>query len=98
MVTDLVPATEPAKVTRPVAGALTGSPSFAAKSTPQWPEYWPFGEYGSITTPFTGAEMQTAAMAITKNNSTSPAVNVSTENYDRQGVGHYLGPLHERNR
>lgn len=44
MVTDLIPATEPANVTTPDVGALASSPKAAAKSTPQWPEYWPVGE------------------------------------------------------
>jgi len=44
MVTVLIPATEPAKVTEPDTGETTGVPSGAAKSTPQWPAYWPTGE------------------------------------------------------
>jgi hypothetical protein len=43
MVIDCIPATEPANVTTPVAGALTTAPGGAAKSTPQWPAYWPTG-------------------------------------------------------
>ena len=43
MVTDFIPATEPAKVTRPEAGARTTVPDGAAKSTPQWPAYEPTG-------------------------------------------------------
>jgi hypothetical protein len=35
MVTDLIPATEPANVTRPEAGARTEVPGSDAKSTPQ---------------------------------------------------------------
>jgi hypothetical protein len=35
MVTERIPATEPAKVTRPEAGARTAVPTGTAKSTPQ---------------------------------------------------------------
>ncbi|HLT98046.1 MAG TPA: hypothetical protein VK070_14805 [Acidimicrobiia bacterium] len=37
MVTDRIPATEPANVTVPVTGATTGVPAEAAMSTPQCP-------------------------------------------------------------
>ncbi len=43
MVIDCIPATEPANVTTPVAGAPTTDPGREAKSTPQWPAYWPTG-------------------------------------------------------
>ncbi len=39
MVTVRMPATVPAKVTTPEAGARTGVPEEAEKSTPQWPPY-----------------------------------------------------------
>jgi hypothetical protein len=45
MVTVFIPATEPANVTFPDAGEETVSPYPAAKSTPQWPPYWPTGAY-----------------------------------------------------
>lgn len=59
MVTDLIPATEPAKVTRPEAGAATGVPIGTPKSRPQWPPNLPTGEYSSVTGPFTGATRHT---------------------------------------
>lgn len=37
MVTVSIPATEPAKVTTPEAGASTDVPKGTEKSTPQWP-------------------------------------------------------------
>jgi hypothetical protein len=65
MVTDLIPATEPAKVTLPDAGAATGSPTTAAKSRPQCPAYCPAGEYPAMTGPLTGADRQIAEIAKT---------------------------------
>lgn len=41
IVTVCIPATDPAKLTVPPIGALTAVPTGAAKSTPQWPAYWP---------------------------------------------------------
>lgn len=61
MVTVFIPATEPANVTFPDAGAETVSPYPAAKSTPQWPPYWPTGAYWATTGPETGGLIQTAA-------------------------------------
>lgn len=60
MVTVRIPATDPAKVTLPEAGAATASPYPASKSTPQWPPYWPTGAYSATTGPETGGLMQTA--------------------------------------
>jgi hypothetical protein len=63
IVTDFIPATEPAKVTIPETGAYTASPTSAAKSTPQCPPYCPLGEYPATIGPSTGAVRQTVAMA-----------------------------------
>jgi hypothetical protein len=71
MVMLLIPATLPAKVTRPATGARTVSPTSALKSTPQWPAYWPMGKKGAVTGPETGGLRHTAAMAKTANISTS---------------------------
>lgn len=63
MVTVLIPATEPAKVTTPDAGAPTTVPTGTPKSTPQWPAYSPTGAYPATTEPATGGERHTAAIA-----------------------------------
>ncbi len=70
MVTVLIPATDPAKVTLPDTGAVTGSPTSAAKSMPQCPLYRPVGANPAVTGPSTGALRQTATMA--KTTSISP--------------------------
>lgn len=63
MLTVAMPATEPAKVTTPVAGARTAAPWGAAKSSPQCPPYWPTGAYRATTGPSTGGSRHTAEMA-----------------------------------
>lgn len=83
IVTVLIPATDPAKVTRPLTGAATGSPSAAAKSTPQWPEYVPVGAKPATTGPATGGARHTAAMARTT--SISPNSNVRRPGFGFQG-------------
>jgi hypothetical protein len=60
MVTDLIPATDPAKVTLPETGARTADPCWTPKSTPQCPPYDPIGAYPSTIGPSTGATRQTA--------------------------------------
>ncbi len=54
MVTLSRPATGPEKVTTPSRAALTGVPSAAARSTPQWPAYAPCGAKTRTTSPGTG--------------------------------------------
>jgi hypothetical protein len=85
MVTVFIPATDPAKVTRPETGALTTSPTSARKSTPQCPPYSPTGEYPATTGPLTGAVRQTVAMAKAMN-ILSPAANVQSSGFRVQGV------------
>lgn len=62
MVTDLIPATVPAKVTTPDAGALTSVPTGTPKSTPQWPPGL-VGAKSLMTGPSTGGTRHTAAIA-----------------------------------
>ena len=62
-VTERVPATEPAKVTEPSAGARTIDPSGAAKSTPQWPPNLPTGANSEMIGPGTGGETQISGIA-----------------------------------
>jgi len=55
-VTDCIPATDPAKVTRPAAAAPTGVPESTPKSTPQCPAYAPIGAKAWIRSPDTGGD------------------------------------------
>ncbi len=64
MVTESIPATDPAKVTRPDVGAFSGVPTGAPKSSPQCPAYSPMGLKPAVIGPSTGAMRQTAASAI----------------------------------
>ncbi len=72
IVIDCISATDPANVTTPDTGADTAEPGIDAKSTPQWPPYWPTGANGATTDPSTGGTMQTAANNKKLNNSTNP--------------------------
>jgi hypothetical protein len=58
MVTDLMPATRPANVTTPEAGALTSEPGRAARSTPQCPEYPAVGAKSATAGPSTGGTVK----------------------------------------
>ncbi len=65
MVTESLPATEPAKVTVPDPGAATGLPGAALKSMPQWPAKRPWGANSRTTGPGTGATRTVHPDAIT---------------------------------
>jgi|SRR5688572_17648804 len=64
MVTVRMPATEPAKLIVPSSGAFTVEPSAAAKSTPQWPAYAPWGANAAVCAPGTGAIRHASPTAI----------------------------------